>query len=45
MINLENFEAGHYESGYGYKFFVPNMINDEWEWHDPVITQLLRGLR
>ena len=41
MINLENFEAGHYESGYGYKFFVPNMINDEWEWHDPVITQLL----
>lgn len=41
MINLENFEAGHYESGYGYKFFVPNMINDEWEWQDPVITQLL----
>lgn len=41
MINLENFDAGHYESGYGYKFFVPNMINDEWEWHDPVIAQLL----
>ena len=41
MINIENFEAGHYESGYAYKFFVPNMINDEWEWHDPVITQLL----
>lgn len=41
MILLEQFDAGHYESGYGYKFFVPNTINDVWTWNDPTIAQLL----
>lgn len=35
MIKIENFKAGRYESGYGYKYFVPNLINDEWTWLDP----------
>lgn len=26
MIELENFNAGHYEGGYGYKYFVSNTI-------------------
>ena len=41
MIILEQFDAGHYESGYGYKFFVPSTINDVWTWNDPTIAQLL----
>lgn len=41
MINLDKFSAGHYEDGYGYKYFVPNMINDEWIWNDPTINKLL----
>lgn len=41
MILLEQFDAGHYESGYGYKFFVPSTINDVWTWNDPTIAQLL----
>lgn len=41
MKYIEKFEAGHYESGYGYKFFVPNTINEEWRFSDPVISKLL----
>lgn len=41
MIDLDNFEAGHYEFGYGYKYFVPNLINEQWVWYDPTISQLL----
>lgn len=26
MIQLDKFLAGHYEEGYGYKYFVPNLI-------------------
>lgn len=33
MIELEKFEAGHYEEGYGYKYFVPNPINCQWVWN------------
>ena len=42
MINIEDFIAGHYESGVGgYKYFVPNHINDVWQWTDPKINLLL----
>ena len=41
MKEIERFEAGHYESGYGYKYFVPNMIDEEWYWTDPAINKLL----
>lgn len=41
MIEIEKFEAGHYEQGIGYKYFVPNHINDEWGWADPQISHLL----
>ncbi len=41
MITIETFKPGHYESGYGYKYFVPEKINDEWIWNSPEISQLL----
>ena len=41
MIDLENFNAGHYEDGYGYKYFVPNHINNQWIWNSPSINHLL----
>lgn len=41
MIDLDNFEAGHYEEGYGYKYFVPNTINHQWVWNNPSINHLL----
>ena len=25
IMEIEKFEAGHYEQGYQYKYFVPNM--------------------
>lgn len=41
MIELDKFNAGHYEWGYGYKFFVPNTINHQWIWNNPTINHLL----
>lgn len=41
MISIEKFKAGHYEPGYGYKYFVPNLINDTWIWNDPSLNHLL----
>ncbi len=41
MIALEDYQSGHYEQSAGYKYFVPNKINDEWTWKDPTISKLL----
>lgn len=41
MKTIESFIPGHYESGYGYKYFVPEKVNDEWVWNTPEINQLL----
>ena len=41
MKEIEKFEAGHYEAGCNYNYFVPNNINDEWKWEDPIIARLL----
>ncbi len=41
MIQIENYQSGHYELGAGYKYFVPTMINDEWSWQDTTINTLL----
>lgn len=44
MIQLENYNSGHYEPGYGnYRYFVPSFINDQWTWHDPSIAPLLEN--
>jgi Fic family protein len=41
MKEIEKYSAGHFEKGFGYKFFVPELINDEWSWRTPVINKLL----
>lgn len=41
MIQLENYQSGHYESSIGYKYFVPTLVNDEWSWQDTSINTLL----
>ena len=41
MIELEKYEAGHYETQLGYKYFVPSKINDEWIWKTPIINRLI----
>jgi len=41
MIELEKYRAGHFEKGYGYEYFVPNGINDEWSWKTTMINKLL----
>lgn len=41
MIELEKYNAGHFEKGFEYEYFVPELINDEWSWRTPVINTLL----
>lgn len=41
MIEIEKYRSGHFEKGFGYKFFVPELINDEWSWRTPIINKLL----
>lgn len=41
MIELEKYKAGHFEKQSGYKYFVPNGINDEWVWKTPIINRLI----
>lgn len=41
MITIEQFNAGHYESGFNYRYFVPNNINDCWSWTDTSLNHLL----
>ena len=41
MKEFEKYSAGHFEKGYGYKFFVPELINKEWSWRTPIINKLL----
>lgn len=41
MIELEKYQAGHYEKAFGYQYFVPSKINDEWTWTTPALNRLL----
>jgi len=42
MIDLTHFQAGHtVRSPEGYRYFMPNKINDTWKWDQAVINQLL----
>ncbi|TVQ69607.1 MAG: Fic family protein, partial [Balneolaceae bacterium] len=40
-IKLETFQAGRTEKGAGYSYFVPEKINKQWIWQDPVLNKLL----
>ena len=41
MINLDTFNPGHFETGYEYKFFLPEKVNTDWTWNDQTINELL----
>jgi Fic family protein len=40
-IQLEQFNAGHTEKGFEYRYFRPSLINEEWVWQAPAINTLL----
>lgn len=40
-MDLRDFQAGSWEKGFGYKYFVPAKINHEFTWKDASITALL----
>lgn len=42
MIDLNKYKSGTFENSLtGYKYFVPNKINEEWKWDNPQINNLL----
>lgn len=41
MFPIENFISGHYQTGYQYRYFVPEKVNQEWIWSTPIINRLL----
>jgi len=40
-LSIEKFEAGRYEKGYNYQYFVPTLVNRQWEWSDGTLNELL----
>jgi hypothetical protein len=40
-VDIHDFQAGSWEKGFGYKYFVPAKINHEFTWKDASITALL----
>ena len=40
-LDIEPFVAGRYESGYKYRYFVPESINRQWTWRDAQLGTLL----
>lgn len=40
-ISIEEFEAGRYEKGYDYRYFVPTNVNKQWTWSDGQLNELL----
>lgn len=43
MIQLEKYSSGEIRKGIGYKYFMPNFINDEWIWADSKLNRLLES--
>ncbi|GMQ30184.1 Fic family protein [Algoriphagus confluentis] len=41
MMRIEDFVSGRYISGYQYRYFVPEKVNQEWIWTSPKINRLL----
>ncbi len=40
-IKLEKFQSGNLLSNVGYKYFVPTLVNKQWEWNDSILNTLL----
>lgn len=41
QASIEEFEAGRYERGYDYRYFVPTNVNKQWKWSDGQLNELL----
>ena len=40
-MDIEAFKAGRTEKGASYSYFVPELVNRQWEWKDPQLSTLL----
>jgi Fic family protein len=40
-IIIEDFKAGNLEKGFNYRYFVPTAINQQWQWADGTLNELL----
>lgn len=40
-MDIEAFKSGRLEKGFNYSYFVPELINRQWEWKDPQLSTLL----
>ncbi len=40
-ITLESYRAGEYRKSYQYSYFLPDLINDRWQWTSTEINHLL----
>lgn len=40
-ITLDTYTAGEYKKGYQYNYFLPSIINDDWQWTSPAINKQL----
>lgn len=38
---IESFKSGHFEKGYGYRYFVPTTVNHQWQWTNGNLNELL----
>ncbi len=43
MIQLEKFISGEFRKSIGYKYFMPNFINNEWIWTDSKLNKLIEN--
>lgn len=41
MIIIEKFDAGKKVQSINYKYFMPNIVNEIWQWSDPKLNKLL----
>ena len=41
MIHVEKYKSGNKIQGIGYKYFMPEKINDGWTWTDSKLNTLL----
>lgn len=40
-MDIEAYKSGRLEKGFNYSYFVPELINRQWEWKDPHLSTLL----
>lgn len=40
-MDIEAYKSGYMEKGFRYGYFVPELINRQWEWKDPLLGTLL----